>query len=245
MVSIIVSFGMILLLFLSGRIYESIKRLLMLITDVILKSLNIFGIKINTKEYRIKTSYEFKQTFKDIKIVKKSKENKKIKPSINLIALIMLLISIVTVIINLNIVSGNIISVWLFEHNLFPLFIKSQESMDATLTAILFSVIAFSISKLINQWKETAKFRNAKKEMCKREKLLCKMSAKELLDIVKQKDLDGYMSHLKEEPQNNINKDDDNSVNDESRVKTKKHKQKEKRKRSKIKEEKSSNARNF
>ena len=212
----------------------------MLITDMILKLLNIFGIKINTKEYRIKTSHEFKQTFKDIKIVKKSKENKKIKPSINLIALIMLIISVVTVIINLNIVSGNIISVWLFKHNLFPLFIKSQESMDVTLTTILFSIIAFSISKLINQQKETAKFRDAKREMCKREKLLYKMSAKELLDIVKQKDLDGYMSHLKEEPQNNVNDD-----NDENKKKIKRHKQKEKRKRSKIKEEKSSNARNF
>ena len=212
----------------------------MLITDMILKLLNIFGIKINTKEYRIKTSHEFKQTFKDIKIVKKSKENKKIKPSINLIALIMLIISISIVIINLNIVSGNIISVWLFKHNLFPLFIKSQESMDVTLTAILFSIIAFSISKLINQWKETAKFRDAKREMCKREKLLYKMSAKELLDIVKQKDLDGYVSHLKEELQNNVNDD-----NDENKKKIKRHKQKEKRKRSKIKEEKSSNARNF
>ena len=213
----------------------------MLITDMVLKLLNVFGIKINTKEYRIKTSHEFKQTFKDIKIVKKSKENKKIKPSINLIALIMLLISISIVIINLNIVSGNIISIWLFKHNLFPLFIKSQESMDVTLTAILFSIIAFSISKLINQWKETAKFRNAKREMCKREKLLYKMSAKELLDIVKQKDLDGYVSHLKEEPQNNI----DNDNNDENKKKIKKHKQKEKRNRFKIKEEKSSNARNF
>lgn len=212
----------------------------MLITDMILKLLNIFGIKINTKEYRIKTSHEFKQTFKDIKIVKKSKENKKIKPSINLIALIMLIISISIVIINLNIVSGNIVSVWLFKHNLFPLFIKSQESMDVTLTAILFSIIAFSISKLINQWKETAKFRDAKREMCKREKLLYKMSAKELLDIVKQKDLDGYVSHLKEEPQNNVNDD-----NDENKKKIKRHKQKEKRNRFKIKEEKSSNARNF
>ena len=212
----------------------------MLITDMVLKLLNVIGIKINTKEYRIKTSHEFKQTFKDIKIVKKSKENKKIKPSINLIALIMLIISISIVIINLNIVSGNIISIWLFKHNLFPLFIKSQESMDVTLTAILFSIIAFSISKLINQWKETAKFRDAKREMCKREKLLYKMSAKELLDIVKQKDLDGYVSHLKEEPQNNVNDD-----NDENKKKIKRHKQKEKRNRFKIKEEKSSNARNF
>ena len=55
--------------------------------------------------------------------------------------------------------------------------------------------------------------------MCKREKLLYKMSAKELLDIVKQKDLDGYVSHLKEEPQNNVNDD-----NDENKKKIKRHK---------------------
>ena len=60
MISAIVSFGMIVLLFLSGRIYESVKRLLMLFIDIVLKILNLFGIHINTKERRIKTSRKFK-----------------------------------------------------------------------------------------------------------------------------------------------------------------------------------------
>ena len=60
MISAIVSFGMIVLLFLSGRIYESVKRLLMLVINVFLKILNLFGIKINTKEITIKTSRKFK-----------------------------------------------------------------------------------------------------------------------------------------------------------------------------------------
>lgn len=188
---------MIVLLFLSGRIYESIKRLLVLFIDILLKILNLFGIHIDTKEQRISTSKRFKQTFKDIRVVKKSKENNKLKPSINPIALILLLSSIAIVIINLGSVSGNAISSWLFEHNPFPFFIKSQENMDVTLTAILFSIIAFSISKLINQWKATAKFRVARKQMKKKDEVLCMMSAKELLDAAKKKDADGYEQHLK------------------------------------------------
>lgn len=197
MISVIASFSMIVLLFLSGRIYESVKRLLMLFVDIFLKILNLFGIHINTKERRIKTSRKFKQTFKDIKVVKKSKENNTIKPSINIIALVLLILSITIVIVNLNTVSGNFITAWLFMHNPLTKFIPTQESMDVTLTAILFSIIAFSISKLISQWKETANCRKARREMRNREKVLCKMSAKELLDVVKEKDKIGYKSRLK------------------------------------------------
>lgn len=239
MVSIIVSFGMIMLLFMSGSIYESLKRLLMLITDIILKILNLFGIKINTKEYRIKTSHNFKKTFKDIKVVKRSKENHKIKPSINKTALIILILSILTVIINLNAVSGNFISKWLFKHNPIPTLIKTQESMDATFIAVLFSIISFSISKLISQWKETAKFRRVKREMRKKEKLLCKMSAKELLDAAKQKDLDGYNSHLKN---NNLNNRDNAISEDEDNASLTDNNQKHHKKRSDLE---NSNIKNF
>ena len=125
MISVIVSFGMILLLFLSGRIFESLKRLIILIFSIILKILNIFGIRINTKETKIRTSKKFKATFKDIKVVKRSKENKSIKPSINRIALISLILSVAAVIYNLDVVSGNALSVWVFEHNPLPKFIVS------------------------------------------------------------------------------------------------------------------------
>lgn len=192
MISAAVSFGMVLLLFASGRIYESVKRLLMIIIDIFLKILNLFGIHINRKERRIRTSRKFKQTFKDIRIVKKSKENNKIKPSINLFALLLLIFSVTIVIINLKVISNNFITAWLFEHNPFPKLIADQESMDVTLTAILFSGITFSLSKLIYQWKDTAKFRKAKAEMKKRNNVLCKMSAKELLDAAKMKDEEGY-----------------------------------------------------
>ena len=237
MISAIVSFGMIVLLFLSGRIYESVKRLLMLFVDICLKLLNLFGIHINTKECRIKTSRKFKQTFKDIKVVKKSKENNKIKPSINITALVLLILSITIVIINLNVVSGNFITVWLFEHNPLTSFIPTQESMDVTLTAILFSIIAFSISKLISQWKETAKFRKARREMQNREKVLCKMSAKELLDAAKIKDKAGYDRLIKH---NNSEKPDI------EQTKPKKEKIKRQKKSKLVKEAKvESNAKNF
>lgn len=240
MISAIVSFGMIVLLFLSGRIYESVKRLLMLFVDIVLKILNIFGIHINTKERRIKTSRKFKQTFKDIRIVKKSKENNKIKPSINIIALVLLISSIIIVTINLNIVSGNFITVWLFAHNPFPMLIKTQESMDVTLTAVLFSIIAFSISKLVSQWKETAKFRKAKREMRKREQVLCKMSAKELLDAAKMKDADGYSRLVKSD--NNT----DNSEIIQKKHKREKIKKVKEKKQKLVKEAKTeSNAKNF
>lgn len=237
MISAIVSFDMIVLLFLSGRIYESVKRLLMLFVDILLKILNLFGIHIDTKEFRIKTSRKFKQTFKDIKVVKKSKENNKIKPSINIIALVLLILSITIVIVNLNAVSGNCITAWLFAHNPLPSFIPTQESMDVTLTAMLFSIITFSISKLTSQWKETAKFRKARREMRNREKVLCKMSAKELLDAAKIKDKEGY---------DRLIKHSDINIVDESQNIFKKEKIKKEKKSKLVKEAKvKSNAKNF
>ena len=55
----------------------------------------------------------------------KSKENNKIKPSINLIALVLLILSITIVVINLNVVSGNFITAWLFANNPLPNFIPT------------------------------------------------------------------------------------------------------------------------
>ena len=82
--------------------------------------------------------------------MKKSKQNNKLKPSINLFALILLLSSITLIICNLEVITGNAISIWLFDHNPFPQFITGQRNMDMTFTASLFSIVTFSISKLIN-----------------------------------------------------------------------------------------------
>lgn len=192
MISIAVSFLMILLFLISGKIVEGIKRLLMLIVDILLKLLNLFGIRINTRERHIKTSRLFKQTFKDIKIVKQSKENNKMKPSINLFALIMFLFSLIAIVVNLQAVSGNIISATLFNSGIFSRFITTQHSMDVTVTAILFSIVSFSLSKLISQWRETAPFRKTKKEMKLKRKAISLMSSKDLLDAAKELDKMNY-----------------------------------------------------
>ena len=197
MVSAVVTFGMIFLLLASGRIYEGIKRLITLIVDILLKIANFCGLGISKTERRIHTSKEFKKTFKDIKVVKKSKENNKIKPSINLFALILLITSITLIICNLEIVSGNAISILLFEINPFPMFITSQRNMDMTFTAILFSFVTFSISKLLNQWKETKKYRDAKNQMKQKKHLTRIMTSKDLLDAAKMKDKENYERLIK------------------------------------------------
>ena len=54
---------------LSGSIIEFIKRIFHIIITIILKLLNLLGIKLNNIEGRILTSKEFKAAFPDIKMV--------------------------------------------------------------------------------------------------------------------------------------------------------------------------------
>lgn len=60
--------------------------------------------------------------------------------------------------------------------------------MDTTFIAVMFSVMSFSFAKLMHQWKDTAKYRKAKKEMRLKNRVLCSMTSKELLDVAKDKD---------------------------------------------------------
>lgn len=156
---------------LSGSIIEFIKRIFHIIITIILKLLNLLGIKLNNIEGRILTSKEFKATFPDIKMVNKSTKNIRTKPSINLIALLLFIISLALIIINLDVISNNVVSKWLYNLHIEDtrvvnvFLISSQKDMDIVFTAVMFSMVSFSTSKLINQWKETVKFRQAKKEM--------------------------------------------------------------------------------
>ena len=99
---------------LSGSLIQFIKRIFYIIIALFLKLLNLLGIKINKFEGKVKTSKEFKQTFPDVRIVKKSKQNTKTKPSINLLFLALFIISLALIIINLNVVSGNVVSKWIY-----------------------------------------------------------------------------------------------------------------------------------
>lgn len=197
MISICTTIILIILFFISGKIFESLKRLLMLIVDIILKILNLCGIQVSRRETKLHTSRQFRNTFKDIKIVKKSKQNEKLKPSINLIALIGLLFSITMIAINFT--CDGIISKFLYDHNPLPSLIQTHSNMEIIFIAVSFSIISFSISKLVNQWKETAEYRKTKKQMKTQQKVLSRMSSKDLLDAAKQKDKEGYFKLISQE----------------------------------------------
>lgn len=83
MISIISTTLLIIVFILFGHIIQAIKKTIGLITSTLLKILSIFGIRLKKKEKHLKVSDEFRQTYKEIKIVKLSKKNIKQQSSID------------------------------------------------------------------------------------------------------------------------------------------------------------------
>lgn len=60
MISALTTLLLVVIMFLTGKIFEGIKRFLVLIVSIFLKLLNLFGIQINLRERRERTSKKFK-----------------------------------------------------------------------------------------------------------------------------------------------------------------------------------------
>ena len=194
MVNTLVTILCVIVFFLLGQITQAFKKLFGLITNLILKVLRLFGIKIEKKEKHLKQSDEFKHTYKDIKVVKLSKKNIKQKSSIDYVGLSMLLIAIILFICNLEVVSGNVITNWLYNYlSKVPVvkYMLTDESATNTFyTAVLFSVISFSISKIIYRLKETKQQRVEAKQAKIKQQAIALMDSKELVDAAKIKDIE-------------------------------------------------------
>ena len=189
MVNTIITGILIITFFLLCHITQGFKKIISLFTNLILKFLNLFGIKINRKEKHLKVSKEFKETYKDIKIVKLSKKNIKQKHSIDIIGLSVLFIALILFIVNA--VTGYAISNWIHSWmSKIPLLnsILTRESMNTYYTAVLFSIMSFSISRIINRWKETKQQRIEAKNAKIKKLAIDLMDSKELVDQAKKKD---------------------------------------------------------
>lgn len=192
MVNTIVTILLIMLFFFLGHITQAFKKIISLLTNLCLKILNIFGIKITRKERKQKLSEDFKNAYKDIKTVKISRKNIKQKHSIDFLSLTVLIIATILVIVNLASVTGNAISNWIFSWVKDIKIIRTAADMNTFYTAFLFSIISFSISKIINRWRETKQQRlEAKNEKLKK-KAIELMSSKELVEQAKKKDESKY-----------------------------------------------------
>ncbi len=190
MIKIILTLILVLIFFILGNFIPALKKLIKLITSSILKLLSFFGIKIKKREQTLHVSSQFKETYKEIRIVKLANKNIKSTSYIDWVALTILLISGILFLINFF--TKGVISDWLFNLIKNFKFIKTATDMNTMFTATLFSVMSFALSSLLNRWKETKPQRlEQKQEKLKREAIKL-MTSKELLDQAKLKDEQNY-----------------------------------------------------
>lgn len=189
MLNIITTCLLIILFFLLGYITQVFKAILGLITNIFLTLGRILGIKIHDKERTEKISNDFKIAYKDVRKVKLSRKNIKQKSSIDWINLSIFVITLIITIINLNVVSGSIITKWFY--SLLGADTKILD-ISTVLTAIQFSILSFSLGKIISRWKETKQQRIESKELKIKQKALTLLNSKELLDNAKKKDEENY-----------------------------------------------------
>lgn len=191
-INIVISLLLIFFLVFLGQITYALRKFLSLITTLLLKFLSFFGIRINRQEKHVKVSNEFKETYKEIKVVKKANKNLSNLSSIDWKYLATFIIALLLVIINFNSISGNAISNWIYD--LFkPLgIITSKNDANVFFTAILFSIISFSLTRLLTRWKETKQQRKEKKINRLKQRAVSEMDSKELLDAARLKNEESY-----------------------------------------------------
>lgn len=189
--NILISLIMILIFFIQGRIFEVLKKIVSLFIKIVFNILKLLGIRVNGVESKLRTSKQFKENFKEIKLVKESKENIKLKHSISIPNVIIFGISLIAIIINLK---YGIITKWIYSLKWIQWILKSEQSVDTMITATAFSFISLSLSALLNQWKETSNYRQAKREIRNRNFILKSMKSKELLKLAKEKDQESLNS---------------------------------------------------
>lgn len=189
MIKIITTSLLVILFLLSGKIIQGLKKLIGLIISNFMRLLSFFGIKIKSKEKDIKISQEFKETYKDIKIMKLSNKNIKDESSIDWVWLSVFIVAGLLVLLNMKFIWGtNPISNWLYSIIKNLKLVKNETDMNTLYTATFFSILSFSASKILQRWKETKQNRIERKQEKIKLRAVEIMSTKELLDEAKKKD---------------------------------------------------------
>ena len=188
MISTVITLIVATLLFLSGYIIQAIRRIIGLLTKLVLTIFSVFGVNLRFREKSLKMSEDFINTYKEIKIVKVSNKNLNEISSIDWINLGLFCASLLLIICNLAVVSGNAISNWLFTLIQGIKIVGTPTDMNTLFTAMLFSALSFSATKVVQRWKDTKPQRQEKKELNLKLKALDLMDSKELLTMARNKD---------------------------------------------------------
>ena len=199
MISLLLNMLLIFTFFFSGLVVQAFKKLISIFTSLILKIMSIFGIKLYNKEHSVDITDEFKNTYKEIRVVKLSKKNIKQKSSIDWINLSIFLVAGLLYILNLGAITGNAISNWIFSLIDSWGLVKTAADMNVFFTAAIFSMLTFSLGKLWARWSETKQQRIEHKQAMLKARAISIMNSKELVDAAKEKDANKLNELKKEE----------------------------------------------
>ena len=184
LVGLFIAFSM----FLAGFSVQTIKKLIKVILTFILSLLNKLGIKINYKERDLNVDKTLFIVYPNIIAVKRGALGMKKKRSINLFAVILVGISLLLIILNLSVVTNNMITNWLASLIQGIGINIDAIDMNTIYTAAVFSVLSFGLTKLLTQWKETSDIRKEIKKQKRKKDILNEMSSKELIEEAEKKD---------------------------------------------------------
>lgn len=187
MVEIFIGLFIALSLFFIGSMTQAWKKLVSVITKAFCKIFSLAEIQIK-KDKDLNLRKEFKEKHPEIKAIKKGTIGMKKKRSVNIFALIIVIIFLGLIITNLGVISNNIIT-----NNLTLLLNKihiniGPEDVNTGFTAFTFAILSFGLSKLINDWKITKQLRKEKRIKRLKDKAITNMSSKELVEAAQKKD---------------------------------------------------------
>lgn len=188
MISALTAVAVIVSFLLSGYIFQALKRIAMFAVRVFFWVLSFFRIKVYNKEKPIQMSADFNKAYPEIRKVKISNKNIKLKSSIDWINLCLFLACLVLIISNFNFLTGNMVSNALYELVKGWRLIPTAQDMNTLFTATVFSGLSFSATKIFQRWRETKAQRLERKNNKIKKKAVALMSTKELLSEAKKKD---------------------------------------------------------
>lgn len=188
MSNLLTALGIVISLLLSGYIIQAIMKLVGLIFKTFLVVSSFFRVKFKIREKQAIVSENFRQVYMDIKKVKISNKNLKKKASIDWFNLGMAISSLILIVVNLGVVSGRAISNLLYSLVAGWGIIPSAQDMNTLFTAVIFSLLSFSLSKVLQRWKETKKQRVEHKQNKIKRQALVYMTDSEMIDAIRKND---------------------------------------------------------
>ena len=183
-VGLFIAFSM----FLAGFSLQTVKKLVKVIVAFICSLLNKIGIKINYRERNLRVDKVVFSDYEEIKEVKRGALGMRKKRSVNVFALILVFIAATLIVLNLKVVSNNMITNWLSDLVAKMNINIGSIDMNTIYTAAVFSVLSFGLTKLLAQWRETSSIRKEKSHQRKKKKLLAEMTSEELITEAEKKD---------------------------------------------------------